>query len=325
MQPLRLAELLAGMSLVADVGMGLEPGEAARAALVAMELASLADAADPSDVYYTTLMQHVGCTAYAHEAARMLGGDELAVKRAAVHTDFARPSDVVRTYLPNLAPSARLATRVAAAGTVVVRARQIVHGYSRANCEVAARTADRVGLGPGVVAGLLDVYEQWNGKGGPHGLRGAAIAHPARIAQVAATAALFHGVGGRAAAVEAIRQRAGQALDPELVELLERRGGDPVGVLDSVEDPVAAAVGAEPGLPSRSARHRRWTGSAVRSARSSTSRRRCTTATARASPRSRRRPRSAAVSRRTSCTGPRSCTTSGGRRYPTASGSAQAR
>jgi HD-GYP domain-containing protein (c-di-GMP phosphodiesterase class II) len=246
MQPLRLAELLAGLSLVADVGMGLEPGEAGRAALVAMELASLVDAADPSDVYYTTLLQHVGCAAYAHEAARMLGGDELAVKRAAVHTDFARPSDVLRTYLPNLAPSARLATRVAAAGTVMVRARQIVHGYSRANCEVAARTAERVGLGPGVVAGLLDVYEQWNGRGGPHGLRGTAIAHPARIAQVAATAALFHGVGGRAAAVEAIRQRAGQALDPELVELLERRGGDVLGVLDSVEDPVAAAVGAEP-------------------------------------------------------------------------------
>src|SRR5919198_1300949 len=157
MRPLRLAELLAGLSLVADVGMGLDPGE----------------------------------------AGRMLGGDELAVKRAAVRTEFARPSDVLRTYLPHLAPSARLVTRVAAAGTAAVRAREIVQGYSRANCEVAAHTAERVGLGPGVVAGLLDVYEQWNGKGGPRRLRGAEIAYSARIAQVAATAALFHGVGGR--------------------------------------------------------------------------------------------------------------------------------
>jgi HD-GYP domain-containing protein (c-di-GMP phosphodiesterase class II) len=246
MQALRVAELLAGLSLVADVGMGLEPGEAGRAGLVAMELAALADAPDPGDVYYTALLQHVGCTAYAHEAARMLGGDELAVKRAAVHTDFARPRDVARTYLPHLAPSARLATRIAAAGTAAVRARQIVQGYSRANCEVAAHTAERIGLGPGVVTGLLDVYEQWDGKGGPRRLRGAAIAQSARIVQVAATAALFHGVGGRAAAVEALRRRAGRALDPALVELLTCRGGAALGVLDSVDDPVAAVVGAEP-------------------------------------------------------------------------------
>lgn len=246
MQPLRVAELLAGLSLVADVGMGLEHGEAGRAGLVAMELAAAADAPDRRDVYYTALLQHVGCTAYAHEAARLLGGDELAVKRAAVHTDFARPWDVARTYLPHLAPSARLATRVAAAGTAAVRARQIVQGYSRANCEVAAHTAERIGLGPGVVAGLLDVYEQWDGKGGPRRVHGAAIAQSARIVQVAATAALFHGVGGRAAAVEAVRRRAGRALDPALVELLTCRGGAALAVLDSVDDPVAAVVAAEP-------------------------------------------------------------------------------
>jgi HD-GYP domain-containing protein (c-di-GMP phosphodiesterase class II) len=243
MPSLRLAELLAGMSLVADVGMGLEPGEAGRATLVAMELAAAAGASDPADVYYTTLLQHMGCTAYAHEAARMLGGDELAVKRAAVRTDFARPGDVLRTYLPHLAPAARLSTRVAAAGTAALRGREIVQGYSRANCEVAAHTAERVGLGPGVIGGLLDVYEQWNGKGGPRRLRGEAIAEPARVAQVAATAALFHGVGGREAAIEALRRRAGGTLDPRLVELAT---GSVLAVLDAVEDPVAGAVAAEP-------------------------------------------------------------------------------
>jgi hypothetical protein len=48
-ETLCLAELLAGLSLVADVGMGLEPGEAARAALVAVELAVEVGAPDPSD------------------------------------------------------------------------------------------------------------------------------------------------------------------------------------------------------------------------------------------------------------------------------------
>jgi HD-GYP domain-containing protein (c-di-GMP phosphodiesterase class II) len=246
MQALRLAELLAGLSLVADVGMGFEPGEASRAALVAMEVAARDGTAHASDAYYTTLLQHVGCTAYAHEAARLLGGDEIAVKRASVHTDFARPSDVLRTYLPGLAPSACIARRHVTAGTAAVKVRAVVQGYSRANCEVAARTAERVGLGPGVVDGLLDVYEQWDGNGGPQRLRGGAIAQPARIAQVAATAALFHGVAGRPAALAAIRQRAGRPLDPELVELLARRGGEALGVLDGLGDAVTAAVGAEP-------------------------------------------------------------------------------
>jgi hypothetical protein len=59
-EPLRLAELLTGLSLVADIGMGLSPGEAGRAALVAVELAGVSGADEPADVYYTTLLQHVG-------------------------------------------------------------------------------------------------------------------------------------------------------------------------------------------------------------------------------------------------------------------------
>src|SRR5262249_3352302 len=143
---------------------------------------------------------------------------------ASMRTDFARPGEILRSYLPNLAPSARLATRVAAAGTAAVRAKQIVQGYSAANCEVASRTAPRVGLGDGVAGALLDVYEQWGGKGGPRRIAGEAIALPARVAQVAAVAALFHGIGGREGAVAALRARAGRALDPGLVELLARDG-----------------------------------------------------------------------------------------------------
>ncbi len=244
-EQLRLAELLAGLSLVADAGMGLEPGEAARAALVATELAEATAAAEPADVFYTTLLQHIGCTAYAHEAAAMLGGDEIAVKAAALRTNFSDPRDIVRTYLPNLAPGAPALTRLRAAGTAAVRGRAIVRGYSRANCEVAARTAERVGLSSGVVIALTDVYEQWDGKGGARGLRADAIAVPARIAQVAVTAALFHRIAGADGAVEAVRRRAGNALDPGLAATFCSRSRHILGALD-VADPVEAAVAAEP-------------------------------------------------------------------------------
>ena len=246
MQALRVAELLAGLSLVADVGMGLEPGEAGRAGLVAMELAALADAPDPSDVYYTALLQHVGCTAYAHEAARLLGGDKLAVKRAAVHTDFARPRDVMRTYLPNLAPSARLATRLAAASTAAVRGRQIVQRYSRANCEVAAHTANGSVSGPASWPGCSTCTSS----GTATAVRAVCAARRSRGLRESRRSPRQ----GRCSMASAdarppsrrFRRRAGRALDPELVELLTRRDGAALGVLDSVDDPVAAIVGVEP-------------------------------------------------------------------------------
>jgi response regulator RpfG family c-di-GMP phosphodiesterase len=75
-------------------------------------------------------------------------------------------------------------SRLRAAGEATARSRQIVAGYSRANCEVAALTSLRLGLGAGVEAGLLAVYEQVDGKGGPRRLRGDAIRLAARIAHV---------------------------------------------------------------------------------------------------------------------------------------------
>ena len=246
--PVRLAQLLVGLSLVADVGMGLEPGEAARAARAAVLAARLTDdlgLAEPADVYYTTLLQHIGCTGYAHEAAAMLGGDEIAVKASAVRTDFARPRDVLVLYLPNLAPQAGLLTRLRAAGVAATRSGRIVAGYSRANCEVAALTGRRLGLGAGVEAGLLAVYEQVDGKGGPQRLRGDDIPIAARVAQVAVNASLFDRLGGRELAVEALRRRAGRTLDAELSAALCGRADDYLSEL-AAADVTAAAIAAEP-------------------------------------------------------------------------------
>src|SRR5438105_6312916 len=114
------------MSLVADVGMGLEPGEAARATLVAVELATAVGAPDTSDVYYTTLLQHIGCTAYAHEAAALLGGDGIAVKRAVVRISSADLDSVCRAF-----------------GEVVDLTSPLHHGHATGVAELAAAAAQR--------------------------------------------------------------------------------------------------------------------------------------------------------------------------------------
>ncbi len=242
---LRLAEILLGLSRVADLGMGLEPGEAARTAVLAARLAEELAAPDPATVYYASLLQHLGCTAYAHEAAGRLGGDEIAVKSASLRTDFSSPRSIVTTYLPNLAPGAGAFVRLRAAGTAMARARSIADGYMRANCEVAAMIARRIGLGEPVAQALGAMFEQPDGRGGPAGLRGDDVPLAVRITHVAAVASLFDGLGGPAAASAVVAERAGAALDADVAAAFCARAPELIGELEAA-DPLSAARAAEP-------------------------------------------------------------------------------
>jgi len=87
---LRLAELLAALSIVTDLGSWRLPETAMQACLLATRLAQWMNmsANDVSDVYYMTLLRSVGCTAYAHEEAVLLDDAELA---AAGSVDWADP------------------------------------------------------------------------------------------------------------------------------------------------------------------------------------------------------------------------------------------
>jgi hypothetical protein len=62
----RLADLLAGLSRLADLGFGLEPGEALRSCALAAWLGRSMDLLDEDTraAFYTALLQHVGCTGY---------------------------------------------------------------------------------------------------------------------------------------------------------------------------------------------------------------------------------------------------------------------
>jgi hypothetical protein len=68
---IRVAELLVGLSSVADLGMGQPVGSAARSCLVAVWLSRASGCHEDvvADVLYAALLQHVGCTAYSHEAS----------------------------------------------------------------------------------------------------------------------------------------------------------------------------------------------------------------------------------------------------------------
>src|SRR5688500_1210324 len=101
--PVRLTELLVGLSGVADLGMGLPLGSAARSAGVAVAVAEgLGCSRDEvAGVFWAGLLQHIGCTAYSHEVSALFA-DETAVKRISLATDFTRPSEIVLGYLPSI-------------------------------------------------------------------------------------------------------------------------------------------------------------------------------------------------------------------------------
>jgi HD-GYP domain-containing protein (c-di-GMP phosphodiesterase class II) len=244
----RLAELLVGLSAVADLGMGQPVGGSARACLLAVMLAEEAgcDRTTAADVYYAALLQHVGCTAYSHEASALFA-DEILVKRASLETNFDRPREVV-TYLAALASETPKGSRARAVGATVLRSRSVTEGYSRANCEVAAGVARRLGLGDGTQRALLDVFERWDGKGHPKRAARDAISPAIRVVHVATIAALFDRLLGPDAAVRAVRERAGRVLDPGVAATFGRTAGRLLGELDAPDaaDASDVLVDAEP-------------------------------------------------------------------------------
>ncbi len=172
---LRLAEILAPLSLVMDLGRGQRAEDSMAACLLATGLARRMELAegDVGTVYYSTLLRHLGCTATAHEEAAVFG-DELAMRPTANRTDFTRPTEVL----------AMMRIARAAAGTRTT-ARMLMRfsgsrgrSIPRAICEVAGLMADRLDLGPGVREGVYQSFERWDGKGDPHRLKERPSARP---------------------------------------------------------------------------------------------------------------------------------------------------
>ena len=140
---LRLADLLAALSLTTDLAMGQGPEKAIRSCVVASEIARKLGLPEPdvADVYWTTLLKHLGCTATTHEEALVWGPDELGTRTVGEHTDVVRPSEVIGWM------------RTVGRGTGVRRVgyltRSIVGGSAAATsimrgvCEVASHMAER--------------------------------------------------------------------------------------------------------------------------------------------------------------------------------------
>jgi HD-GYP domain-containing protein (c-di-GMP phosphodiesterase class II)/DNA-binding CsgD family transcriptional regulator len=192
----RLAELIAMISLGTDLGMGQPMEHVLRQTLIAVRLAERLglDEATRSTVYYVSLIAWVGCHVDAYEQAKWFG-DDLALKADMRRVDMARvPARFVSDGL---------------------RPEEAIENHWLATNELAAA----LGLGPPVRDALYQTFERWDGKGVPAEARGDEIGLPARLVNLADVVAVFHRAEGVDAAVAVARERSGTQLDPALVDV----------------------------------------------------------------------------------------------------------
>ncbi|MEA2422437.1 MAG: hypothetical protein QOF55_1536 [Thermoleophilaceae bacterium] len=248
----RLAEVLAAVSLATDVGNGFPMEKSLRDAIVAARFADALGLApqEQSDAYYAALLRSLGCTAFAHENAALLG-DDIAFHAVLQTLDPGHPAEFLRDVLAGMGAwqsgpvsRARTVARFLRVGaTVGPRA-------ARSACEVSVSLARRLGLPAGVGAALDQVYERWDGKGIPGHASGAQLCTVARVVHLADIVEFAHRAGGVQAAAETVRRRRGGHLDPALADAFLPLAGDLLGDLDEV-DALVAALDAEPAPAAR--------------------------------------------------------------------------
>jgi HD-GYP domain-containing protein (c-di-GMP phosphodiesterase class II)/DNA-binding CsgD family transcriptional regulator len=247
MAEVRLAELVAALSLGVDLGFGQPMEHVLRECVIALRLADRIGLgeAERSTVYYTGLLVGVGCHSDAHEQAKWFG-DDIALKSSKYDHDLR--SVRAKAAMISLVGSGNPPLHRFRVGLeFAISGRRDLDGMVERHAAIAQELAERLGLPEAVQAAVGASYEQWDGKGWPDGVAGRDIPVAARLAQFAEFVEVAHRLGGTGAAVELAEQRAGLQFDPGLSAAL---CADPEGVLGGLDsaNTWSAVIEAEPAL-----------------------------------------------------------------------------
>jgi|SRR5579859_1314339 len=249
----RLAELLAALSLAADLGNDFPPEKTLRTCVLATALAGemRLSLGETHDVYYAALLRFIGCSATAHELAQRFGDDNR-VRATAATIDRGHPAERLRA-LRALEAGRGLLDGLRVASTMTLRGDAVYAMVAGADCEVSAHAAERMGVGGETPAVLLHSFARWDGHGRPQ-VAGDAVDRRARVVHVASFAETHHRVGGPRAALDAIARGAGGWFDPDVAATFARRGPDLLALLgDAGASAWDAVLAAEPRAHRRAA------------------------------------------------------------------------
>jgi HD-GYP domain-containing protein (c-di-GMP phosphodiesterase class II) len=243
----RLAELVAALSLGIDLGFGQPMEHVLRQCRIALRLADRVSLDDRgrSAVYYTALLINVGCHSDAHEQAKWFG-DDIALKSGKYDHEMRSLRGAVagmRLLGSGNPPLHRFRVGLEFA----LSGHREVDDMIAQHAAIARALGEQLGLPSDVLDALGGAYEQWDGRGWPDGTKGEQVPIASRIAQLAEFVEVAHRVGGVDAATALARRRAGKQFDPTLAEIVSTEADAILSDLDSVAS-WDVVIGAEPAL-----------------------------------------------------------------------------
>ena len=205
---LRLAELLAAVSLATDLAHDVPAESALRDSLLAVELARLAGWSEPdlSDVFYLALLYHIGCTGAVAAQSRLGAGDDVNVRRWMSEADYADRPQLMRIAMTKLMPKWGPTNWAPAMAAFATAGRDLPEALANI-AEAAARLSRRLGASPRVTASLSHAYVRWDGQLFPLLPRGEGLSATARLVHLVHVAQIYHQMGGADAADEVVRRR----------------------------------------------------------------------------------------------------------------------
>jgi HD-GYP domain-containing protein (c-di-GMP phosphodiesterase class II) len=218
----RVAEVIAALSLATDLGIGVSLEHGLQSTLLAMRLADRLkiDAETAVQTYYACQLFYVGCTANADAAVDLFGADD-ALTRYATPTRFGSWTEMTAGFLRAVAPpNGAPIVRAAQLARRVPKVAKVVSQHIAEFCEVARMLTNPLGVGSSVAPLFAHVAERWDGKGVPGRARGEEIPLAMRIVHVARDATFQRMIGGAEYAASVVRRRAGHAFDPKIVAAL---------------------------------------------------------------------------------------------------------
>ncbi|MDX1415386.1 MAG: HD domain-containing phosphohydrolase [Candidatus Promineifilaceae bacterium] len=247
--PLRLAELMAALSIATDLCMGQPMEHAMRTSIVALRLGEAAGLNDLElrDVYYEAQLRYIGCNADTYWLSSLVG-DEIALRSEYAKIDTADMESTVEMVVRYI--------RQANAGANPQQIAQIIDqkmaelplvttSFFPGHCEVAKRLATRLNFPDSFVQTVGQIYARWDGQGVPP-LKGEAISTAMLVASLAHDVVIFYNMGGVAAATAMAHERSGGAHAPRLVEIFCAKAAELLAGVDT-EPTWQTVLALEPG------------------------------------------------------------------------------
>jgi HD-GYP domain-containing protein (c-di-GMP phosphodiesterase class II) len=246
----RRGEIIAALSLATDLAMGQPVEFALRSCVLGMRIGRMLGlgSEELGEVFYHSLLRYIGCNAETHTLAALFG-DEIDFRRDFARIDMGHANEVMALvfgYLRRANAGSGILGLIAGVTRGLVTSQKVSAESIAGHCEVAERLAERLGLSAGVRRNLGQIYERWDGRGLPRGLKGEAIAPAVRVVSFAQDAIVLRAAFGAAAAHAKLEARAGSAYEPRLVDRFVKRADELTIGLDEVTWEAVLALEPEP-------------------------------------------------------------------------------